>query len=94
MTSAEFAEWEAYQRLVGPLTERREDWRFAMVASVVANGNRDAKKRRRPYEPHEFIPDWAASAGVEKPKPSPLEVAEKVKAGFRRLAARRGAGRR
>jgi Protein of unknown function (DUF4035) len=95
MTSAEFSEWRAFQRLEGPLGPEREDWRVAMLAAIVANANRDPKRAPRAYEPRDFMPDWAAAAGVSRPRLHPLEVADKVKATFARLAARGkgGAGR-
>lgn len=89
MSSAEFAEWQAFQRLEGLLGPERDDWRVAMIASVIANANRDGKRTKRAYEPRDFIPDWAQSAGVEKPRLSPSEVADKVKSAFARLAAKR-----
>ena len=78
---------QAYQKLVGPLTPHRADWRAALVASMVANANRDAKKHPRPYSPEEFIPDWEKAAGVKRPL-TPREVADKAKAAFRGLAAK------
>jgi hypothetical protein len=83
MSSAEFAEWRAYQRLVGPLAgPAREDWRAALVASLIADVNRDRKKRHRPYTPNDFIPDWAQSNGVKKLTEPAIDVAEKVKGWF------------
>jgi len=93
MSSAEFTEWQAFERLEGPLGPERWDWRFAMIASTVANTNRDPKKRRQEYRPDEFIPDWAGSSGVRKPQLHPLEVADKARAFFHSLAEKRG-GRR
>lgn len=87
MTSAAFAEMQAFQRLEGPLGPERDDWRVAMIASVVANANRDGKKHPKAYEPKDFIPDWPAAYGLERRR-DPLEVAAKVKATLRGLAAR------
>jgi len=83
MSSVEFAEWLAFQRLEGPLGPERDDWRAAMIASVVANANRDRKRSARAYEPRDFIPDWT---GGERPRLHPLEVAEKVKRAFAGIA--------
>lgn len=93
MSSAEFAEWRAFQRLEGLLGPERDDWRVAMVASVIANASRDQKKRPKPYEPQDFIPDWAVASGAEKATPHPLEVAEKVKGYFQRIATKARAAR-
>jgi hypothetical protein len=87
MSSAEFAEWRAYQRLVGPLAgPSRDDWRSALVASLIANVNRDQKKRRKPYSPEDFIPDWLAMSGVRKVVNT--DVADKVKGWFQSLKGR------
>ena len=33
-----------------------EDWRAGMVASTIANVNRDPKKQYKPYAPGDFMP--------------------------------------
>ena len=35
-----------------------EDWRAGLIAATIANANRDSKKRRRPYEPQDFMPKY------------------------------------
>lgn len=55
MSSRELSEWMAFFRLE-PWGAEIEDWRFGMLASVIANANRDPKKRRKPYEPQDFMP--------------------------------------
>lgn len=35
-----------------------EDLRAGIVASVVANANRDPKKQRKPFKPQDFMPQW------------------------------------
>lgn len=55
MSSRELSEWMAFFSLE-PWGCEVEDWRFGMLASVFANTNRDPKKRRKPYEPKDFIP--------------------------------------
>lgn len=35
-----------------------DDWRAGIVAATIANVNRDEKKRRKPYTPQDFIPEW------------------------------------
>jgi hypothetical protein len=90
MSSAEFVEWRAFQLLEGPLSPWREDWRMAMLASVIANGNRDPKRYPRPFEEKDFIPEWAVVQGIEKPRLGPREVADKVKGLFANLIRRGG----
>lgn len=39
--------------------QEREDYRAALVCSVLANVNRDEKKRRQPFTPEDFMPGKA-----------------------------------
>jgi len=38
-------------------TEESADYRAALVCSVVANVNRDRRKRAKPFGPRDFMPD-------------------------------------
>lgn len=55
VSSRELAEWMAFFELE-PWGTEVEDWRAGLIASTVANANRDQKRRRRPYEPQDFMP--------------------------------------
>lgn len=57
ISSRELAEWQAYDQ-IDPIGEARADLRAGIVASTVANVNRDPKKRTRPYKPADFMPDF------------------------------------
>jgi len=52
------AEWMAFYQVenLEPWGEERADLRSGIVASVIANVNRDPKKRRKPYSPEDFMP--------------------------------------
>lgn len=54
MTWSEFLDWIAYYELE-PFGPERVDWNAAMVASVIANANRDPKKRKKPFTVNDFI---------------------------------------
>jgi len=54
-TSRELTEWMAFFELE-PWGSEIEDYRFGVVASTIANVNRDPKKRSKPYEPTDFFP--------------------------------------
>lgn len=54
MPQAEFVEWVAYSR-IEPFGEERADWRAALVASVIAEVNRNTKKRKRAFAPKDFL---------------------------------------
>ena len=55
ITSRELSEWMAYES-IEPFGERRSDLRMGILASLIANANRDRRKRSEPYEPDDFIP--------------------------------------
>lgn len=62
MSSREFSEWLAYCEME-PFGEERGDLRAGIVASTVANVNRDPKKRPRPFQPRDFMPEFGESKG-------------------------------
>ena len=55
MRPHEFGEWIAYAH-VSPWGEQRADLRSAIVASVIANVNRDSRRRPAPFKPADFMP--------------------------------------
>lgn len=42
-----------------PFGEERADLRAGIIASTIANANRDPKRRRKPYKPEDFMPKFA-----------------------------------
>lgn len=56
VSSAELAEWRAYEQLAGPLGGARGDINAALVASVIASVNR-GKGQRAPTIA-DFMPSW------------------------------------
>lgn len=62
ISSHDFAEyWAMFQ--LEPWGLEREDYRAGIVASTVANANRDRKKHPRPYRPEDFVPHVAEREG-------------------------------
>lgn len=59
MSSRELTEWMAFFSLE-PWGTEVEDWRAGLIASTVANSYRDPKRRRKPYEPSDFMPRYEA----------------------------------
>lgn len=57
LSSREMAEYMAFFRLE-PWGTEVEDWRAALIASTIANTARDTKRRRKPYEPKDFMPEY------------------------------------
>lgn len=57
MSSHEISEWIAFAN-VEPFGEDRADLRAGIIASTIANANRDPDKRKKPFTPAEFMPDF------------------------------------
>lgn len=55
--SRELAEWQAFYQLE-PFGVERGDVQAGIVASTIANVNRDRKKRAKPYTPNDFMPKF------------------------------------
>ena len=74
ISSHELTEWQAYAQLE-PFGEERADIRMATNTMVLANANRDPKKKRTPYTIEDFM---LFRDEPDKPQPSREETAEKV----------------
>lgn len=61
-------EWYVYY-LAEPFGEERDDLRSGIVASVIANSNRDPKRHPKPYEPKDFMPNLGQPSGRSDKKP-------------------------
>lgn len=48
------SEWAEYDRLE-PFGSWRDNWHMAVLCSLIANVNRDPKKRREPFSPADFM---------------------------------------
>lgn len=73
ISSAEFAEWMAYAELE-PFGQGREDVRAGVIASLIANVNRDADKRSTPFEPFDFFPNLGEGAAPVQEEKTPEEL--------------------
>lgn len=58
ISSRLLSEWMAYAALE-PFGEARADLRMGILASVIANTQRDPKKKREPWRPEDFMPRFA-----------------------------------
>lgn len=76
VSSRELTEWQAYAQLE-PFGEERADYRAATIAMLIANANRDSKKRSKPYTIDDFM---LFRDAIETPGLSDADVAEKVAA--------------
>jgi hypothetical protein len=57
MSAYEFAEYQAFYH-IEPYPETRADLRNAQLCAILANQNRDAKKRPKPFTSDDFLIDW------------------------------------
>jgi Protein of unknown function (DUF4035) len=55
MSSLEYAHWMAFAGME-PIGPERPDFGAAVIASTLANVNRDPKRRPSPYEASDFLP--------------------------------------
>ena len=71
ISSKELSEWIAYYAME-PWGVETEDLRTGIIASTIANVNRDPKKQKKPFKPQDFMPKW------EKPQPKELKEPQSV----------------
>lgn len=57
MSHAEFVEWLAFYQSE-PFGGVRDDIHAALIVTMLANVNRNPKKKKTPFKPSEFMPDW------------------------------------
>jgi len=65
LSGKQFTEWMAYAELE-PFGEERADLRMAILASLIANVNRDPKKKSSPYEVSDFMPKFEKKEPISK----------------------------
>jgi hypothetical protein len=68
MPLEEFATWQAYYE-IDPFGEDRADLRAGIVASVIANANRDPKRKPTPFTAQDFMPLVRESQRAQQRKP-------------------------
>ena len=83
----EFAEWMAYMTLE-PFGPNRDDLRAGTVAAMIANVNRDSRKRSEPFVPGDFFPEIAEKV-TEAEAPAPATLESKLTAWARSMAGNR-----
>lgn len=59
-----------------PDLEMRVDFGFALLASILANSNRDHKRKPQPFTVEEFLPRWGYE---EKALPTKTELNVKLR---------------
>jgi len=79
MGQSEFMEWLEFYELE-PFGEVRAELRAGMVASIIANVHRDAKKAPEPYKPRQFMADFEIGEAAAQAAPDAATLLEKVRA--------------
>lgn len=82
LDATEWDAWIAYNRL-SPIGQERADLRAGIIASVIANSNRDPKKQPRAFEPRDFMPFVGEDAGDEMTPEETAEMFERLLGGVR-----------
>jgi hypothetical protein len=57
LSASEFAEWLAYNA-IDPIGPERADLNAGIIASVIANVNRDPRKQMTAYTAADFMPNY------------------------------------
>ena len=77
MTPKEFKKYSDNQMKRFEVDNRNADRRSALIASILANANRDSKKKKKPFTIDDFMPKQKR----EKKKPMDINImAEMLKA--------------
>ena len=54
------------------LEQERRDFRAALVCSVLANVNRDPKRKPKPYTPKDFMPEYGGGSLSKRQTPKEM----------------------
>jgi hypothetical protein len=65
MTPQHLLDWQTYA-LLEPFGELRADYRAAQIVTMLANVNRDPKKRHEPYKVMDFLLDFTEGASASR----------------------------
>jgi len=76
MSACEFDDWQRFAAIES-FGEERADLRMGILASVIANSNRDPNQRPQPFAPSDFIPHFDKAA--EKPRSVGEQAADAAK---------------
>lgn len=92
MSSAEFAEWQAYYELE-PWGEERADLRQAMTTSAITNLHMAQTKKPKWVKPEDFMPFTRREKAAQvKPQGLPASSPEALMAKFNALTSTRQKG--
>lgn len=81
LSARQFDEWIAFYS-IEPWGEERADLRAGIVASTVANVNRNPKQRSKPYSPKDFMPVYDKPPKKQQTMEEMLRVVEMMNTAF------------
>lgn len=81
ISSRELTEWMALDA-IEPVGDRRLDVLAAIQMALIANINRDRKKRKNPYSAADFMPQWDKPETAEGNGARMLSVVEILNTAF------------
>lgn len=81
ISSRELTEWMALDA-IEPVGDRRLDVLAAIQMALIANINRDRKKRKKPYSAEDFMPQWDKPETAEGNGARMLSVVEMLNMAF------------
>ena len=79
LTSKQVAEWEAYSQ-IEPFGGRHRDSYFGLLMALIANTNRDPKRRSKPFKPVDFMIPTAWDKATKTVKQTPEQILNFFKA--------------
>lgn len=68
LTARQFQQWLLYLD-IEPIESLRADYRAAQIVSMLANINRDTKKRANPFTPEDFLLKFSTEESHKKEEP-------------------------
>jgi hypothetical protein len=82
MNIRQFREWYAYAELE-PFGDERADYRSAQICAMIANANRDRKRKPTPYKVEEFLLKFGGRQTREKKDWRSMKLdMERIAAGY------------
>lgn len=75
MSPEQLLTWKAYYALE-PFGQKRDDLRAGTISAIIANANRDPKKRSQPFKPEDFFPSLQDSSKRRSGARKPLMASE------------------
>ena len=77
MHATELVEWRAYYAME-PFGEAQADHRAGVLTALLANINRDPKRRSEPFAPTDFMPDRTLTPAERAAQDAPQQLSQEA----------------